>query len=90
MEVSLPSEANISSASQELIRVLWRRLIPYSQESLVSVIYKTNAVLALPSCLLRIHFNIHLRLDLPSGQFSQVFPPDSVCISFRLHACHIL
>lgn len=90
MEESLPSEANSSSASQGFIRILWRRLVPYSQESLVSVVYKTNAVLALPSYLLRIHFNIHLRLDLTSGPFSQVFPPNSVCISFRRHACHVL
>ena len=93
MEESLPSEANSSSASQDFIRVLWRRLIPYSQESLVSVAYKTNALHALPSCLFRIHFNIiHLRVDLPGGPLSQVSPPNSVCtrISFRRHACPVL
>jgi len=91
VEEILPTEANSSSASQEFIRGLWRRLIPYLQESPVSVVDKTNAVHAFPSYLFRIHFNIILlRLDIPSGPFFQVFPPNSVRISFRHHACHIL
>jgi len=91
MEESFPLEANSSSASQEFLRVLWRRLIPYSQESLVPVVDKTNSVHTLPSYFFRIHFNIiDLRLDLPNVLFFQGFPRNYVRISFRRHACHIL
>jgi hypothetical protein len=66
MEENLPSEADSSAASQEFLCVLWRRPIPYSQESLVSVVYKTNSIHTLPSYFFRIHFNIiDLRFDRP-------------------------
>jgi hypothetical protein len=69
-----PREGNLSSASQEILHILWNPKIPYriqKRPPSVPILSQINPVHASPSYFLKIDFNIvaHLRLSLPSGHF---------------------
>jgi len=94
MEQSPSWEANRSSASQEIPRILWNPKFPYRVHKCpppVPVLSQLDPVHSLPPHPISWRFILillssHLRLGLPSGSFPQVSPPKP-CISLSSPPC---
>ena len=85
------SEANSSSASQEIPSILWNPKIQYCIHN-SPPLSQVNAVLASPSPILKIHFNIILPYMARSSEWSisLKFPHQNpVYTSLLLHTCYM-
>jgi len=88
-------EANSSTASQEIPRILWNQNVHcrvHNSSPSVPVLSQIIPVHAFPLYYLKVHLNIILPSTLRSCELSLYFSlphQTPVCISFLSHTCHI-
>ena len=94
MEQSPSWEANRSSATQEIPRILWNPKVHYRAHnsspavpilSQIDPVHATHLASRKPILIL---FS-HLRLGVPSGSFPQVSPPKPCTHLFSPHTCYM-
>ena len=84
-------EINSSSASQEILHVLWESKVHFrvhKTRPTIPVLSQMNPVRVLPSYFFKIRSDVvPTAPDFQVVSFLQVPPPNSVCMSRLLHTC---
>ena len=81
MKQDASGETCSPSGRQEILHILWSTKVNYrihKSPPPVLILRQIDPVYVVTSCFLKMHFNIHLHLGLPSCRLTSVFPAETL------------